>query len=335
MVRRVIAYYIDLVIYLVAALVPLAVLADSRSILAGESLNRVGRIDGVDPYVFKGNTVYIVTESDVITAGLIALAVFLLLAVVLQGLTGRTIGKFVTGIRTVRPDGSRPGLGRAFIRELCWIIDGIPGFAVPLVGGVLALVTTGRRRLGDMLGRTYVVHSRFAGSAIIHPDGDPTRSDSDESEFGATETDATDVVTPVIMMGDDEPEPGAGVVTDDRAEAAWAPGASATEADRADGPAGTPDDSPAPAMFDRPEPQSTPATAPEPEGGDVGSDEPESTGDDGADTGEPETPPTRGDQPTEPHWDPDRRAYISYDPRRGEWVQHDSETGEWGPISRA
>lgn len=357
MVRRVIAFYIDLAIYLVAALVPLTLLSDSRPVAVGESLDRVGRLDGGDFYAFKGATVYTISDSQVLTSALIALGVFLLLAVVLQGLTGRTIGKFVTGIRTVRPDGTRPGLVRAFIRELCWIIDGIPTLVLPLVGGILALVTTGRRRIGDMLGRTYVVHRGFAGSAIVHPDGDAADSEAEQT----SETDETAVVAPVIAASgaDDTVEPRSGAVTDDRAasEAAWARegdtddavsdiGGDGTGADQAVvGETGTDEADAGATALGEPDTVGDEAGIDE-----TGADETEAgtttdgesdAGDGGpidatvdSDDGAPASAADR-DEPTAPRWDPDRRAYISYDPRRGGWLQHDTETGEWGPISRA
>ena len=279
MVRRVIAYFIDLAVYVAAVLIPLRLLAgtmnvaDSSSPIFGvDAPDRIGRIDGGGIYAFQGDTVYTVTRSEATTAALIGLGVFLLLAVVLQGLTGRTVGKFVTGIRAVRPDGSRPGIIRAFIRELCWIIDGIPALVLPLVGGILALVTTGRRRLGDMLGRTYVVHRQFAGSTIVHHRRGARRVDRRRRDRWTSRA-----TRPMAAAAAPAAEPTTDTgVTDDRpaTEAAWA--AEQPEA-AADAPDAAPDTAPA-----------------EPQGAD------EST--------TPATPPTQGDQPTAPQWDPDRRG---------------------------
>ena len=315
MVRRIIAYFIDLAIYAAAVLIPLRLLAgtmnvaDSASPIFGvDAPDRVGRIDGDGIYAFQGDTVYTLTRSEATTAALIGLGVFLLLAVVLQGLSGRTVGKFVTGVRAVRPDGSRPGIIRAFIRELCWIIDGIPSLVVPLVGGILALVTTGRRRIGDMLGRTYVVHRQFAGSAIVHPD----KAGDGSADVEAADAPASDVAVAAAAAPAAEATTDT-AVTDDRAatEAAWAGDQPAAAAD---GPDAAPDPVPAESQT---------------------ADEPATVPAESQTTDEPATPATQGDEPTAPQWDPDRRAYISYDPRRGGWVQHDAESGEWGPISRA
>ncbi|MEX2294034.1 MAG: RDD family protein [Acidimicrobiales bacterium] len=80
------------------------------------------------------------------------------LLVVVQGLTGRTIGKALTGVRTVREDGTRPGIGKAFVRWAFWVIDAFP-YVVPLLGPILALTTQGHRRVGDMAAKTFVVRS--------------------------------------------------------------------------------------------------------------------------------------------------------------------------------
>ncbi|HEX6715218.1 MAG TPA: RDD family protein [Thermoleophilaceae bacterium] len=72
--------------------------------------------------------------------------------IVLQGLTGFSIGKAVTGIRVVDARGSRPGLVRAVVR------------AIPLVfeqWGVIGLWAAARnsrnQRFGDRWAKTFVV----------------------------------------------------------------------------------------------------------------------------------------------------------------------------------
>jgi uncharacterized RDD family membrane protein YckC len=88
-----------------------------------------------------------------------------LLHVLLQGLTGWTVGKLVTGIRTVREDGGRPGIGRAFVRWVLWLVDGLPFLA--LVGFITALTTNGHRRVGDMVAKTFVVRASAAGRPVL------------------------------------------------------------------------------------------------------------------------------------------------------------------------
>jgi uncharacterized RDD family membrane protein YckC len=91
----------------------------------------------------------------------------LLLLVVLQGMTGWTVGKLVTGIRTVREDGRPPGLGRALGRWILLVVDMFP--CVGLVGLITAGTSTGHRRVGDMAVKTFVVRSQAAGAPIRVP----------------------------------------------------------------------------------------------------------------------------------------------------------------------
>ena len=88
--------------------------------------------------------------------------------VILQGLTGWTVGKLITGIRVVREDGRPPGLLKALVRWLLWVVDGFPYF-LPLVGFIVGLTTVGHRRVGDMVAKTFVVRAAAAGSPIVVP----------------------------------------------------------------------------------------------------------------------------------------------------------------------
>jgi len=88
--------------------------------------------------------------------------------VILQGLTGWTVGKLVTGIRVVGEDGRPPGFVKALVRWLLWIVDAFPYF-LPLVGFIVGLTTVGHRRVGDMAAKTFVVRSSAAGAPIVVP----------------------------------------------------------------------------------------------------------------------------------------------------------------------
>jgi uncharacterized RDD family membrane protein YckC len=97
------------------------------------------------------------------------LAISLILLVVIQGLTGWTVGKVLTGIRTVNEDGRAPGIGRALVRWLLFIVDGPCQSIVPVVGFITALTTQGHRRVGDMVAKTFVVRRSAAGAPIVVP----------------------------------------------------------------------------------------------------------------------------------------------------------------------
>lgn len=89
----------------------------------------------------------------------------ILMLVIIQGITGRTLGKLIMGLRTVREDGRPPGVVKAFVRWVVWIVDAFP-YVLPLLGPILALTTQGHRRLGDMAASTFVVRASAAGAPI-------------------------------------------------------------------------------------------------------------------------------------------------------------------------
>jgi hypothetical protein len=113
-----------------------------------------------------GDTVYYADDAggpaDLVLLGL-ALAMF----VVLQGLTGWTVGKRLLGLRCVRADGRPPGIGKALLRWVLWLVDGLPCFG--LVGFITGLSTVGHRRVGDMAAGTFVVRADAAGAPVEVP----------------------------------------------------------------------------------------------------------------------------------------------------------------------
>jgi uncharacterized RDD family membrane protein YckC len=77
--------------------------------------------------------------------------------VLLEGFTGRTVGKLVVGIRVVDAEtGGRPGLVSGLVRTLLRMIDGIFGY---LVGLIVVVNSKNRRRLGDMAAKTLVIRA--------------------------------------------------------------------------------------------------------------------------------------------------------------------------------
>jgi uncharacterized RDD family membrane protein YckC len=202
--RRVVAWLIDIVI--VAALVGVVYLVgliringcdtwDAATQQFGgscpfESTKEVARADGSIDIVYvldsgrelpadhpTVKTVLLGTRivdppSD--TAYLVGLGYVLVVFVLLQGATGRTPGKLLTGVRLVRRDGRSAGVGPALTRWL--VVDGLVGLvgvvaglldgppflrllavdgALGLLGGVVALVGGGRG-LGDRVAGTVV-----------------------------------------------------------------------------------------------------------------------------------------------------------------------------------
>jgi len=101
-------------------------------------------------------------EFSVSVRGVNALVYFALVLayfVVWQGLTGVTVGKLVTRIRTVKEDdpAQPPGVGRALARWFLTFADAFPYIIPMLTGFVVALTNKDNKRIGDMVAGTLVV----------------------------------------------------------------------------------------------------------------------------------------------------------------------------------
>ena len=86
---------------------------------------------------------------------------------VYAGLTGKTVGKWTTGLRIERADGGVPGIGRALLRHFV----GYPLSFLPFGLGFLIVTVNGRRALHDLVAGTVVV--RQQGSAALTPSRRP------------------------------------------------------------------------------------------------------------------------------------------------------------------
>ncbi len=85
---------------------------------------------------------------------------------VLQGLTGASIGKYLIGLRVVRENGDRVGFGWNLLR---WLLLFVDSFCFALVGLITAFSSKGHRRVGDMAASTFVVRKSAMGSPIQVP----------------------------------------------------------------------------------------------------------------------------------------------------------------------
>jgi uncharacterized RDD family membrane protein YckC len=89
---------------------------------------------------------------------LIFLVIMFAYAVFLEGLAGATAGKWASGIRVIGPDGRRPGLSRALLRNVLRLVDTLP--VLNILGVILILLSPQRARFGDRVAATRVVHVR-------------------------------------------------------------------------------------------------------------------------------------------------------------------------------
>ncbi|PVZ06317.1 RDD family protein [Actinomycetospora cinnamomea] len=77
--------------------------------------------------------------------------------VLMEGLLGQTVGKLVCDIRVIDgSNGALPGLGKAAVRTVLRLVDGLFNY---LVAFVAVLTSRNRRRLGDMAAGTLVVRT--------------------------------------------------------------------------------------------------------------------------------------------------------------------------------
>jgi uncharacterized RDD family membrane protein YckC len=170
--RRVVAALIDAALIII----PVVMLATSSFEYYEESNLRVDGSEFCETYtdgeggacIQVGDRVYFSDDSNAGASALLWGAA-LLVFVLLQGITGWTPGKLVTGVRCVREDGRPPGILKALLRWLLWIVDGFPYLIPALVGFIVGLTTVGHRRVGDMVAKTFVVGRASAGSPIVVP----------------------------------------------------------------------------------------------------------------------------------------------------------------------
>jgi uncharacterized RDD family membrane protein YckC len=111
-------------------------------------------------------TVYYLDGGAFATVTLVAMAYWIGMFVVVQGLTGRTAGKVLTRICTVDAMGQPCGIGRATVRWLFLVVDAFPYFVPMLVGFVVTVSSRNRQRVGDLVAKTWVVHVEALGEPI-------------------------------------------------------------------------------------------------------------------------------------------------------------------------
>jgi len=166
--RRYLAFFIDLVITLVAFSILFVPLAKQRTVdetlrLPGCHVNTNDTIQCDNRAVFRvGDTVY---EARIGPFALAEIGFTFLYFGVLTGLAGATLGKLAAGIRVVKEDGSKVGVGRSLIRWILFAVDG--PLTLFLCGIITSSTSRGHRRLGDMGAQSYVVAAADAGRGPI------------------------------------------------------------------------------------------------------------------------------------------------------------------------
>jgi uncharacterized RDD family membrane protein YckC len=215
--RRYVAHLLDVVFHAATVAVPFWLLATRSRVdrPAGEPWADTFPL-GAERAIRLDDRLFVFDRNELILIAAVSVAVMILFLVVIQGRLGWTVGKLLTGLRTVNRDGLRPGVFRAFLRTLLLPIDALPGELVPIVGALVALFTATNRRIGDLVAGTYVVRRSAAGK-------DPTgRAGVDTTGWEALDDEPAPVTT--LATGDalrvgEAAEPGEAETTAKKASA--------------------------------------------------------------------------------------------------------------------
>jgi uncharacterized RDD family membrane protein YckC len=164
--RRYLAHILDFFFHLGTVAVPFWLLATRSTVDVASGDPYADTFpQGADRAIRIDDRLFVFDRNELILIAAVSAAVTLLFLVVIQGRFGWTVGKLLTGLRTVKGDGERPGIIRAFLRTVLLPIDALPSTPfLPLVGGLVALFTDTNRRIGDLLAGTYVVRRSAWGS---------------------------------------------------------------------------------------------------------------------------------------------------------------------------
>jgi uncharacterized RDD family membrane protein YckC len=162
--RRIVAFVIDTAVgYAVfwAMVVALGTEIDRQS-----GLSMTFEFGDGEAYGALIGTVYYLDGGAFAAVTVVAMAYWIGMFVVLQGLTGRTIGKLLARICTVDAAGRPCGIGRATVRWLFLVVDAFPYFVPMLVGFVVTISSRRRQRVGDLVAKTWVVSVETLGQPI-------------------------------------------------------------------------------------------------------------------------------------------------------------------------
>jgi uncharacterized RDD family membrane protein YckC len=92
--------------------------------------------------------------------------IVILYFVLLEGIAGATIGKFVTGIRVVNEDGTKLGWSAAVVRNVARIVDAFPYVFPYFVGAIAVWASPIQQRCGDRWANTVVVTKESLDASV-------------------------------------------------------------------------------------------------------------------------------------------------------------------------
>lgn len=94
--------------------------------------------------------------DTMVNSNIVIISIFIVFGyyALFEGVLGWTPGKFLTGLRVVQKDGISCGIGRALIRNILRIVDGL---GLYLVAAIFVWCTSKNQRMGDLVAGTLVV----------------------------------------------------------------------------------------------------------------------------------------------------------------------------------
>lgn len=136
--RRLLARFFDVSLYHMVILVPCGLILSQKTIdLHNEEIREM--------------IMTIFGHMSLPHVGVVSLGLVNLL---LEGFTGRTIGKFIVGIKVIKNDGSKINLWGSIVRTFLKFVDVI---LWGVIGYVLMVVSPANQRCGDRVAKTVVV----------------------------------------------------------------------------------------------------------------------------------------------------------------------------------
>ncbi len=103
----------------------------------------------------------LVPENLSVVRGVTIIAGYLGYLFILEGLWGRTLGKYLQGLFVRKLDGERAGWREAGIRTLLRIVEVNPVLFGAFPAGVAVMATQRKQRLGDLLAGTIVLSNKL------------------------------------------------------------------------------------------------------------------------------------------------------------------------------
>ncbi len=181
--RRVLAYGIDLLVTMIAIVALLYPAFMNKSVIGDADTVSCTNTTFGNTSAFEepapgtnlcvdlgdGRVRYLNQEDANSLSGTLYLVMFgtqALNLILLQGLTGASVGKLLVGLRVIRENGEKAGIGWAALRTLVLQVDTLCCF---LPGAIMIFSTRGHRRLGDMAASTFVVDRKAMGTPPLVP----------------------------------------------------------------------------------------------------------------------------------------------------------------------